>query len=106
MKLMTCTIASLALGATALSLSAAQAAMGGAPAYAIIQWDGPHNTQVIWPDGKVDFLPAYAPEALSRPDHANDRGYIMTILINKVAQQGYDYVGMADGEEVVMKKVR
>ena len=84
----------------------AKAASGGADEYAIIQWDGPRNTQVIWSDGHIELLPQFAPEAMAPPDHAHQRGYVTTIMMNKLAKQGYEYIGMADGEEIVMKKVR
>jgi hypothetical protein len=101
------TVGAAALFGFALLIGAAQAAAPGlAPDYAIIQWDGPRNTQVIWPDGHIDLLGALLPDANTHPDHAHERGYITTRLINLLAKQGYEYVGMADGEEIVMKKVR
>jgi hypothetical protein len=102
------TLAALVLFGCALAASrigTAQAAPGGAAEYAVIQWDGERKTQVIWPDGRVELLSSLLP-GVSPPDGAHQRGYIMTLLINKLAKEGYDYVGMADGEEIVMKKVR
>jgi hypothetical protein len=99
-----------ALAATVLGLviligvpCVTQAAPGLAPEYAVIQWDGDKKTQVIWPDGHVEFLATLLP-GVSVPSGAHQRGYIMTLLINKIAKDGYEYVGMASGEEIVMKK--
>ena len=83
----------------------AQAAPG-APEYVVIQWDGERKTQVIWSDGHVEFLNTLLPGVTKPSDDVHERGYIMTLLVNKLAKQGYEYVGMTSGEEILMKKVR
>jgi hypothetical protein len=106
----------LALGATAVAVLSCAfltivprqglAAPPAAPEYVVIQWDGERKTQVIWPDGHVDFVASLLPGVTKPGDDVHQRGYIMTMLINKIAKQGYEYVGMASGEEIVMKKLR
>jgi hypothetical protein len=83
----------------------AVAASPGTPEYVVIQWDGMKKTQVIWPDGHVEFLSTLLPGIARPSDDVHERGYVMTQLINKIAKQGYEYVGMASGVEIVMKKL-
>jgi len=78
----------------------------GSSEYAIIQWKNDHDTQVLWPDGHVDFMATLMPNVSLPSGDVHQRAYIMTALINKLAKQGYEYAGMASGEEIVMKKVR
>jgi prepilin-type processing-associated H-X9-DG protein len=94
-----------AIGSSFMQLRMAAAAEGTAE-YAMIQWDGNGNkTQIVWSDGHVEHLDQLLP-AVVVPDRTNDRAYIMTLLINKVAKEGYEYVGMASGEELVMRRVK
>ncbi len=107
MKPIRLVLAAASLGCVALMSvpHRTEAAPGITPEYALIQWDGDHKTQVIWPDGHVDYLATLLP-GVSAPSGAHQRAYIMTLLINKIAKEGYEYVGMASGEEIVMKKLK
>jgi hypothetical protein len=73
--------------------------------YAMIQWWGNAKTQVVFPDGHVETLYGLLP-GLVVPQGANERAYIMTQLINKLTKEGYEYVGMASGEEILMRRVK
>jgi hypothetical protein len=82
------------------------APVAGAAEYAMIQWKGKDDTQVIWPDGHVDFLATLMPGFSAPGGEVHERAFIMNALMNKLGKQGYEYVGMASGEEIMMKKVR
>ena len=82
-----------------------EAAPAGGAEYAMIQWKNDHDTQVIWSDGRVEFMATLLPGFSVPSGGVHERGYIMNALINKLAKQGYEYVGMASGEEIMMKKV-
>jgi prepilin-type processing-associated H-X9-DG protein len=95
----------LAIGSSLMQPRTAAATEGTAE-YAMIQWWGNNNkTQIVWSDGHVEYLDQLLP-GLAMPDRANDRAYIMTLLINKLAKEGYEYVGMASGEEILMRRVK
>jgi prepilin-type processing-associated H-X9-DG protein len=97
------------LGATLFANLAHKAEAAGAmaaPEYAVIQWDGDRKTQVIWADGHVEFLSTLLLGLAKPGEDVHERGFIMTQLINKIAKQGYEYAGMASGEEILMKKIR
>ena len=81
------------------------AAAEGTAEYAMIQWWNSDKTQIVWSDGRVEYLDHLLP-GLVVPDRANTRAYIMTLLINKLAKDGYEYVGMASGEEIIMRRVK
>jgi len=82
------------------------AAAEGSAEYAMIQWWGNSSkTQIVWSDGHVEHLNHLLP-GVAVPDGASDRAYIMTLLINKLAKEGYEYVGMASGEEILMRRVK
>jgi hypothetical protein len=98
-------IALLAIGSSLIQPRTAAAAEGTAE-YAMIQWWGNSNkTQIVWSDGHVDYLDHLLP-GVAVPDRANERAYIMTLLINKLAKEGYEYAGMASGEEILMRRVK
>jgi len=80
----------------------ARAADEGTADYVMIQWWN-DKTQIVWSDGHIDYLDHLLP-GLEVPSHANGRAYIMTLLINKLAKQGYEYVGMTSGEEILMRR--
>jgi len=95
----------LVVGSSLIQPRTAAAAEGTAE-YAMIQWWGNSSkTQIVWPDGHVEYLDQLLP-GVAVPDRASDRAYIMTLLINKLAKEGYEYVGMASGEEILMRRVK
>jgi hypothetical protein len=79
----------LAIGSSLMQPGPAAAAEGTAE-YAMIQWWGDSNkTQIVWSDGHVEYLDHLLP-GVAGPDRANERAYIMTLLINKLAREGYE----------------
>jgi len=100
----------LFIGLLAIGLSLMRprttAAAEGTAEYAMIQWWGNSNkTQIVWSDGHVEYLDHLLP-GVAVPDRASERAYIMTLLINKLAKEGYEYVGMASGEEILTRRVK
>jgi len=70
--------------------------------FATIRWQGRDNTHLIRPNGKVEKLrPLF--ERVPRPDGIDDRAYYMSIAINAVAKEGYEFAGMTS-DEIVMKR--
>jgi hypothetical protein len=72
--------------------------------FATIRWAGRDNTHLIRPNGKVDKLkPLF--ERFPRPEGGgiDDRAYYMSIAMNAVAREGYEFAGMTS-DEIVMKR--
>ncbi len=100
-----CLVIGLLLIGAALVQPRIAAAAEGTAEYAMIQWWGNSKTQIVWPDGHVETLDHLLPGVVV-PEGANERAYIMTLLINKLAKEGYEYVGMASGEEILLRRVK
>jgi hypothetical protein len=68
-----------------------------------IRWDGTSRMCVVYPDGKVDF---FYPELkdIPRPDDADKRAFYLTLKMNRMAAQGYEFVGMIS-DEIIMKRI-
>jgi len=71
--------------------------------FATIRWDGRNNTYLIRPNGKVDKFKQVFEMASPRPDGIDERTYYMTIAMNAVAKEGFDFAGMTQ-EQFVMKR--
>jgi len=71
--------------------------------YANIYWDGRDRTIIVWPDGRVEFQEG-ALASIVVPQHADERAVLMTALINKLVAQGYEFAGLASGEQVLMRR--
>jgi len=70
--------------------------------YIDIRWDGTDRMCIVFPDGRVEFVGAEL-EKMPRPDDANKRAFYMTLAMNKMAAQGYEFAGMIS-DEIVMKR--
>ena len=70
--------------------------------YIDIRWDSSDRMCVIYPDGRVVF---FAPELKDspRPDDANKRAFYLTIEMNRLASQGYEFAG-GWSDEIIMKR--
>lgn len=84
------------------SLGAAAQDMTSRVEYIDIRWDGTDRMCIVFPDGRVDFVGKEL-EKVPRPDDANKRGFYMTLALNKMAAQGYEFVSMIP-DEIVMKR--
>lgn len=67
-----------------------------------IRWDGVDRMCVVYPDGRVDFFGKDLKD-IPRPDDANKRAFYLTIEMNRMAAQGYEFVSMIS-DEIVMKR--
>jgi hypothetical protein len=67
-----------------------------------IRWDGVDKMCVIFPDGHVNFFGRELKD-IPRPDDANKRAFYLTIEMNRMAAQGYEFVSMIS-DEIVMKR--
>jgi hypothetical protein len=70
--------------------------------YATIHWGGRNNTHVIRPNGQVEFLSAQF-KSIKKPERADERSFYMNVVMNALAKEGYEFVGMTT-DEIVMKK--
>ncbi len=89
------------LGVLASEQAAAQASSPKVE-FIDIRWDGTDRMCVVYPDGHVDFV-GKALESVQRPDDANKRAFYMTIEMNRLAAQGYEFVAMIS-DEILMKR--
>lgn len=70
--------------------------------YIDIRWDGVDEMCVVYGDGRVDFVGKEL-EKVPRPDNTNKRAFYMTLALNKMAAQGYEFVSMIS-DEIVMRR--
>jgi hypothetical protein len=70
--------------------------------YIDIRWDGTDRMCIVFPDGRVEFIGKEL-EKVPRPDDANKRAFFMTLAMNRMAAQGYEFEGMIS-DEIVMKR--
>jgi hypothetical protein len=70
-----------------------------------IRWDGVDKMCVIFPDGRVEFFGRDLKD-IPRPEEANKRAFYLTIEMNRMAAQGYEFVSMISDEIVMKRTVR
>ena len=99
----------LAPAAMAQSPASRPAAPAAAPAakteFIDIRWDNVDRMCVIYPDGRVDFFGKDLKD-IPRPDDANKRAFYLTIEMNRLAAQGYEFVAMISDEIIMKRTVR
>ena len=72
---------------------------------AMIRWDGHDNSFIVRPNGKVEKLgPLF--ERFPRPAGIDERIYFMTIAMNAIAKEGFEFAGAVDGHVVMKRLVR
>ena len=105
MKTSSAVIVALGILAGSFAFSRLEAAdsAGAHYEYALIRWDG-KNTHIVWPDGRVEFETS-AFQRMIHPDHVDERAQLMAYLMNMLATQGYQFAGLASGEQVTMRKL-
>lgn len=99
-------LAALSLSGLASSEAAAQAQLAPSPGkteFIDIRWDGTRRMCVVYPDGHVNFFYQEL-KNIEKPDDANDRAFYLTLEMNRMAAQGYEFVAMIS-DEIVMKRV-
>ena len=67
-----------------------------------IRWDGEDRMCVVFPDGRVNFFGRELKD-VQRPDDVNKRAFYLTLEMNRMAAQGYEFVAMIS-DEIVMKR--
>jgi len=72
--------------------------------YATIRWGGLDNTHVIRPGGEVEFVGSQL-RNIKRPDRSNDRSLYMNVVMNGMAQHGWEFSGMTS-DDIVMRRVK
>lgn len=70
--------------------------------FATIRWAGRENTHLIRPSGKVEMLGRLL-NKVQRPDRTDERSFYMTVAMNAVAKEGFEFAGMTP-DEIVMKR--
>jgi len=102
------TVAGLIAIVIAVSLFTSAAADSGSPSaryeYATIRWGGPDNTHVIRPGGEVEFVGPQLRQ-IKRPDRSNDRSLYMNVVMNGMAEQGWEFAGMTS-DDIVMRRLK
>ena len=93
----------LSLGALyAYRLRAADNEPPPATEFTTVRWDGRNDSYVVRPNAKVERLRQLF-ERYPRPDGIDERIYYLTIAMNALAKEGYEFAGELDGQ-VVMKR--
>jgi hypothetical protein len=92
------------LGGLLCTFQSQPARAAGVTEYAMIRFDGMDNSQVVWPDGHVDFISSLVPNANGHPQGFDVRIYALTLLMNKLSQQGWEFVEMYGPDDVLMKR--
>jgi len=70
--------------------------------YIDIRWDGGDRMCVVYPDGRVVFFSEEL-KGIPRPENADKRAVYFTIEMNRLAAQGYEFVG-GWSDEIIMKR--
>ena len=61
-----------------------------------IRWDGVDRMCVVYPDGRVNF---FGKELnVKAPDDVNKRAFYLTLEMNRMAAEGYEFVAMISDE--------
>jgi hypothetical protein len=89
-------IVALTVIVTVASLVSSRAADSSRPGakyeYATIRWGGPDNTHVIRPGGEIEFVGPQLRQ-IKRPDRSNDRSLYMNVVMNGMAEHGWEFGG-------------
>jgi hypothetical protein len=97
-------LTAIAAGGLALVHATAQAPASKVE-FIDIRWDGVERMCVIYPNGRVVF---FGPELkdIPRPEDANKRAFYLTLEMNRMAAQGYEFVSMISDEIIMKRTVR
>ena len=78
---------------------------GAAPhdEYLTLRWDG-HNTHVIRPGGKVEFIGAEL-RKFPTPRNCDERSFLMNVAMNGLVKEGWEFAGMTP-DDIGMKRRR
>jgi len=97
-------LTAIAVGGFALVHAMAQASASKVE-FIDIRWDGVDRMCVVYPDGRVVFFGQELKD-IPRPDDANKRAFYLTLEMNRMAAQGYEFVSMISDEIIMKRTVR
>ena len=60
--------------------------------YASVRYQGGQKTSIVWPDGRVEKISNL--NNAKRPDTADERMFYLTIAVNLLAKQGFEFVNV------------
>jgi len=69
-----------------------------------IRWDGVDRMCVVYPDGRVNFFGKEL--SVKAPDDVNKRAFYLTLEMNRMAAEGYEFVAMISDEILMKRTVR
>jgi len=72
--------------------------------YCTIRWGGRDNTCIIRPNGKPDFIGSKL-FRISRPDRVDERAFYLSLTMNALGKEGYEFAGAINNDEIVMKRI-
>ena|SRR2546426_10863081 len=70
--------------------------------FASIRWAGRENTHLIHPNGTTEMLGPIL-NKVPRPDRVDDRALYLTVAMNALAKEGYEFAGMTS-DVIIMKR--
>ena len=70
-----------------------------------IRWDGVDRMCIVYPDGHADFIGREL-KGMPRPDDVDRRAFYMTLALNRMAAQGFEFVGIISDEIIMKRTVR
>lgn len=73
--------------------------------YATLRWDGPQNTHVIYPSGKVEVLGQQF-AGIRRPPRADERTFYMNLAANALGREGYELVTITPDDYLFRRTVK
>lgn len=72
--------------------------------YATLRWDGPENTHVIHPSGKVERLGRQL-MGIRKPEPADERAFYMNLAANALGREGYELVALTPDDYLFRRPV-
>ena len=73
--------------------------------YVTIRWAGRDNTHIIRPSGQVEFV-GQELRKVGRPDRTDERAFYMNVVMNGLAKDGFEFVGMTHDEIVMTRTIK
>ena len=72
--------------------------------YATIWWDGTDNSKLLRPDGTVESLSSMFIHT-KRPNNTDERNYYLTLALNTLAKEGWEFAGALNKDIIVKRAV-
>ena len=97
-------VAALVLSLAGLRAAGTPGVAAGRFEYATIRWAGRDNTHVIRPSGDVEFVGPRL-RSVRKPDRVDDRAFYLTLVMNALAKEGFEFAGLRD-DDVIVRRAR